>query len=553
MRLNDFRSFSSRIPSVFRYFKLQPKITGEKVTINPVQYGLQGNGWGIRSGENDYSGARAIMGNVAYPLDDMDSDKVSQDEWSLIRSQIDIQFEIGELEVAASRENLSFNKATIRNVQKCLAKLVKEVSQKVQTELNACPTLWDARILAVKLSQGKYSNLKSIFGVGQIKYKGKEIEGGLGQTIVALPDKIKNGLHIEVFAPRNKMRRRYYGSDNTVLALTHDPTGISVNSSGFRFFLKDMDRGSHVRAKQVINESKDTNEEVNTVYLLEERVKGSIQALRDLLGYEGDIDPISTIERPKRASRGTADYNPMNAKRMLVYQTDSSHHLSNEKSTYWKMDKVDVRHGGIYVPISRYKVDGHDDTPDKYIEQYIRTLNVIGEDTTDIKIVGVKTALQDKVKADPDWITLNDYVKGKVEEFVEANDLRKHFIALRADDNANSDSSKVSNFIEFHHKEWDIADDSPIAKLVELVAGWKESADVAKKYGVIVSRLGIEWEDDKAKKQIKAMGNERKALYDEVVATYPMLKLVADSYQYDKGIVRDYIALIDRVNGQSKS
>jgi len=124
---NDFRSFYSRMPNVFRYFKIQPKLTGHTdITITPVEYGLQGDGWGIRK-DNNY-GARAIMGNISYPLDDMDNDKVTKDEWSIIRSSIDIQFEIGELEVAASRENISFNKATINNIKIRLAKLVKEVS-----------------------------------------------------------------------------------------------------------------------------------------------------------------------------------------------------------------------------------------------------------------------------------------------------------------------------------------------------------------------------------------------------------------------------------------
>ena len=553
---NDFRSFYSRMPNVFRYFKVQPEITGHKdIEIKPIQYGLKGNGWGIRKDDSHY-GARAIMGNVAYPLTDMDEDKVTSDEYDLINSSIDIKFGIGELEVAASRENISFNKITINNVKIRLARLVKEVSKQVSDELNACPTLWDARVRAVELSNGTYSGLKSIFKVGDILFKGQEIEGGLSSSIVNIEKELRDEIGIEAFAPRSRRRRknRYssYNSDEKIVSLSRDVNGIAVKSKGFKFFTKDIDRGSHIRCKQVINASKDTDEQIDIVYLLDEGDTDAISRLMDVLGYEGDIDPISSIERPKRVSNGSGENNPMNSKKMLVYQTDTDEHNRHEKSSYWTTEKVDVKLGGLYVPISRYKIFGDYD-PSEYIEPLISTLASVGIDTEDLKVVGVKTAMQDKIINDDNWTNLKEYAKAKVEKHIEDNDIRKHLVIAKAYTNSLQSGSRFDNFVKTHKDEWKLVNDSPISKYSELLDEWKESKNLITESERLMARVNLSWYDEAAQADTEKLDKERIALFEEVSATYPMLKLVADSYTYDGETVKNYIDLIDGMNKNKKS
>jgi len=533
---NDFRSFYSRMPNIFRYFKIQPKLTGHTdITITPVEYGLQGDGWGIRK-DNNY-GARAIMGNISYPLDDMDNDKVTKDEWSIIRSSIDIQFEIGELEVAASRENISFNKATINNIKIRLAKLVKEVSKQVSDELNACPTLWDARLRAVELSTGTYSCLKSIFNVGNITYKGVEIEGGLASTIVEIPKDLRAELAIEVFAPRRK-RRRSYGTDENIISLMKDPHGISVKGKGFKFFIRDIDRGSHIRCKQIINES---NDSIDTVYLLSGR-QSVIKMLTDLLGYEDTIDPISSVERPKRASTASGDYNPMNAKRMLVY-ADKSQHRSAIKLSYWTTEKVDIRHGGLYVPMDRYKIHGC--FPNQVVEPLLNALRSMGENVDGMQIVGVKTAMRNKVVADPNWMLLKDYVREKAKEHIEANDYNQHIAFAGAYIDLNKSSNDFSRFVIEHKKDLKQASDSPVAEYIDTVENWEKSYKKVEYVNKLAKEVGIILTDDTMNKEIEKLGNERRKALDKIRVGYPMLTLLAKSYHYDAKIVKGYIELID--------
>jgi hypothetical protein len=555
----DFRSFYSRVPNVFRYFKLHPEISGHKdIKIDPIEYGLKGNGWGIRTGGSYYSGARAIMGNVSYPLGDMDYDKVTTDEWAIITSDIDIQFDIGDLEVAASRENISFNKLTIKNVKARLADLVSEVSTQVSAELNSCPTLWDARIRAIELSNGTYSALKTIFNVGALTYNGEEVEGGLATSIVPIPKDIRDELDIDCFAPRSRKRRnsRYSCEEGKkIVGLIKDLQGVNVKATGFKFFLKDIDRGSHCRAKQVIEESKHTDSPIDSVYLLNKidfdgALGNAIGRLMAVLGYEGTIEPISSIVRPKRASNGSNGVNSMNSKKLLVYQTDRCEHDEKVKSSYWTTEKVDVRNGGLYVGIDRYKVNGYS-IASEYIEPLLTALRIIGVDMTDLKIIGVKTAMSQKVREDDNWVHLQEYTRDLVKKYLEDGNFYEDLVKAQAY-YTNGSNTRLGNFIVEHIDNWDLDTDSPIFKYWEILEDWKESTVAVRDINSLISKAGIGWTTVDTGDDINKLQLELSTCFTAIDEAYPMLNMVIDSYQYKEEIVSEYMTQMEELNKKDK-
>ena len=550
----DFRSFYSRVPNVFRYFKMKPEITGhDSIEIETVEYGLQGSSWGIRT-KRDCNGARAVMGNISYPLSDMDYDKVSNDEYKLLQSNIDIFFDIGELEVAASREKISFNTVTIKNVKNRLAILVKEVSEKVTQDLNACPTLWDARLLAVELSTGIYSNLSSIFKIGDIKYRGIELEDGLGNRYVSIPKSIEDDLHITSFSLQSRSRRRSrysYSYDNgLVIGTNSDPTAIHIKTADkIKFFIKDIDVGSHVRCKQVLNESMDDpNNPLETVYLISENQgSGAIAELMKYLGYEGKIDNVSIIERKRKPRGSNPNGNPLNAKKVLKFNNDQMGYSLDDNSGYWETDNIDLEDGGIYVNLDRYKINGVH--PNEYLKSYYAALLCIGID--DPTIYGVKNSLLPKVVSNPKWVKLRDYVLSTIEKHIADNDLAKELIKVKV---YKSYSSYQDNFVSENHHEWECADKSAIVRYLDHV---EDIRNANAKYGDLYSHvinLGID---------IDGMETESGNIYNsindsrnEIYKSYPMLKMISDNYRYnshyDNDVVSAYIKLVDSHNDAAK-
>jgi len=176
---SDFEEFSDKAKRVFHYFKNQPTIVGGvSENLNDGTYRnnetvISGEGWkvGRLDHRNDTfpsqynncgAGIIAIMGNIAYPVvaeqvigkeKDQESDairawnkvfgKVDLANWKNLVSDIlnqglylEIEFNIGDLEMDVSREGLQYTKATVMKLrektQAIYMQLKENVSKKVE-------------------------------------------------------------------------------------------------------------------------------------------------------------------------------------------------------------------------------------------------------------------------------------------------------------------------------------------------------------------------------------------------------------------------------------
>ena len=134
-----------------------------------------------------------------------------------------------------------------------------------------------------------------------------------------------------------------------------------------------------------------------------------------------EIKPVSSIIREKKERMaGAGDVNPLNSAKLLVFDDDGTGHSRNP-SGYWKKEKVKAKEGGIYVGIDRYKIYGND--PSDWIKKYTDILQIIGEDISDLDIIGAKTASVGLLHASDVWVSLKDYTETKAREYLDANNL----------------------------------------------------------------------------------------------------------------------------------
>lgn len=395
---NDYWEFSSKASSVFKYFKLHPKIIGQDVKIESVDYGMRGKNWGIR--KNNIGSAIAIMGNVAYPMDDINSDLSCDQIEVLTNIPIDIMFDIGELDVAASRESLSYNKTTLNSIKARLDTVIKEIRDDAVDQIKNAATLWDARIKVYEMIKGDYSKIKRLFSNNTFEWNGIKVNTGyvgINNTNISLSQfAFSNSFAYHDVGSRNAIKRRIVN-------------GINVTPK-VRIFYNDMNTGSYIRCKEVMwNSNIDAKgkRDIDTVYL----VSGSEQDIADFKNEIGvsEITPISSIVRDKKA-QSSSTYNPMNSCKVLVYDENG---YGKQPSTYWNKADVDISAGGIYVPIERYKICG--EFPHLYVNRYKEALEYIGEDVSDMVIVGAKIRfVEDKLEDMDNWITLREYAKSKV-------------------------------------------------------------------------------------------------------------------------------------------
>ena len=162
VKSNDYWEFSSKARKTLTYFPVTPKIVGNRdcKVVKPT-YSLKGEKWGIRNNSDGY--ARAIQGTVSYAIPQLSDRQSNLNE--ILTLPIDITFEIGDLEVAASRETISMNKVTTTNITKRLLEIQESFVKQAQETIDACATLWDAIV--------KVQELRHTYAVGRLLNKAK--------------------------------------------------------------------------------------------------------------------------------------------------------------------------------------------------------------------------------------------------------------------------------------------------------------------------------------------------------------------------------------------
>jgi len=162
VKRDDIPQFQRAAEIVAYGFPVPPRVTNSKEKqFTSVKKVFEGDGFYIYS-DSRLNGSYAQMGCVMYPIPQQYMDR---------HLDVVIQFDIGDLEVTASREALSFgpNDPTAENIKKRMIEVYANLWQKMQDEVEAQPTLFKAARLAPKLRHHTKGN-DPLF-----TYKGKQL------------------------------------------------------------------------------------------------------------------------------------------------------------------------------------------------------------------------------------------------------------------------------------------------------------------------------------------------------------------------------------------
>lgn len=141
--ITDFYKFKEEASTVYTYFKTKPVISGvDNFEIHTPTYLSRD----IIEGVHQMSHSRysiAVMGNIAYPIDIPNAHEVLGDLSNLLRFNLEMHFEIGELDFQVSREGLSYIPETIAAIKERLEKVNDQLVIKLAEEADKIDNLWD--------------------------------------------------------------------------------------------------------------------------------------------------------------------------------------------------------------------------------------------------------------------------------------------------------------------------------------------------------------------------------------------------------------------------
>jgi hypothetical protein len=523
----DTRRFVEKAGMVYQWFDTKPMITGAsnyQVYQHTVLYGDKH--WELRKKNNDYynqisNRPMAIMGRVAYPINPNSITNLNSNQRTVLELPITLKFDIGDLEVAASREQLGYDDRTQANIRRAVDVVIAQMRTVFEAEIANIDTEWNARKKFGEIlghDSGMRWELERIYGQLGLKWKGKTIKD------MHINAKIKDmygptGHEIYTLESHRKKSLKFnnYYEDITIRC-----------SEKIKIIFDDLPSGGLARAQHWYESSGG-----DAFIFGPSSIKTRDQIL-DILGNPPYLLTSNMDKRPpvKRGPKVKG----------YAYRGEGG----GQKA--WTATDIQIEDGGVYVVLDRWDVvDGNTPRDDlEYVRKEAIDSGLFDENTV---IIAARGTLRDKIKEDPNWTefftSIRDAVAGKMGETVlqTVADCREHDRAY----------NEISDTSLWNHYYWNKIDmNGAYGLFVSNMKVLHESATIARKTGNNVATLmNLSNRVGGVQINLPEPSIDMKPLYQTVKSQYPMIFAMGHRYgtgitKENIGVITDYINMVDQ-------
>jgi hypothetical protein len=365
---DDFDAFREEAEDVLKYFKNPPKVVGAKVDLNINLIHDEGD-FAITGGRHD--GVVAVMGNVAYPVEFNWSNGLGNTPSWLYDSGVILYYKIGDLDIAASREQLGYTAKTNKALQTTLKDVEEKLLNIVQSEIDKCGSYVEACRKAHVMRQAH-------FWMGRLKYKGQGLKNfcSLDFNIASFTEGSRGGISRE-----QTTHIAYVGEVKYVVA--------------------DIGLTSVARCRQAVNSN-------NTIYLIQPELVQEFLKQTEL--DKSELINVSTLPYVPAAKSNSGGQ----VFKGLYSITQGNY---GKPSTWWERHNDTVNDiTGAYVLFSKYDAVGAGGL-DKLWNQ-VWQLRELG--LKDVNCYGVRPREEERA-IENGWIKWEEYRRETVENFVAAH------------------------------------------------------------------------------------------------------------------------------------
>lgn len=174
VKIEDIANFTIAAQRTALGFDVLPNIIGsDQLSAGKRVVVLEGTGWRLYDRLGDTSSAHAKQGCVVYPMSPGAIPGLSTAHYDIMNSPFLIDFPIGDLEIAASREGLGYDDTTIANIKTRLAAIESELVLAVEKELASIGTVHEL-MLWMQRTAGDYNTPKALKSIlSKAKWRGR--------------------------------------------------------------------------------------------------------------------------------------------------------------------------------------------------------------------------------------------------------------------------------------------------------------------------------------------------------------------------------------------
>lgn len=532
VKQSDITRFSEKAAKVFRWFNVRPTITGAKgLEINEQPIAFCGNGWRIhkRAGyyHSDMDRPVALMGKVAYPIDSNSINMLTSAHGAILSIPLVLEFPIGDLEIAASREALGYDARTQANLRKMLDRVLTELTANFELDMAAATTEWDARKLFGDIfgsESGFRYEFERAYGTRGLAWNGQMIKDPhVSFKTADLWDPAVSNPKIYNNSGRYKRARQitYHGS-------------VTIRCSDDSIIVfDDLERGGMSRINYLI----ETGSSKQSIFFFEQ---SDLKTKDEIVTMLGNPPYKLTSQLPKR---------PSSARSTRINMLEYTGHENNRKA--WKAVDVTLEEGGIYVLLDRWDIRRDSTVVDNNnFDAVVDLACTVGILSSDDKIYAPRGNFKSKITEDAGWVNAWSLIEEGINKKLTPSILQ-----------TVADSSQYSHATSLHAMchdpqlwttQWKLEDQhSPFARLISSMRQLAATTANATRDRAIIDlaqRFGATITAPKPTVEIAPIHNE-------VKKTYPMLEFVfADRYgrrgignREAVMIIQDYVNQIDRI------
>ncbi len=526
VRSGDFREFYTKAEETLKWFRVRPVISGyADFEFTDRDYLLKNEKFAVNKAKQwGKVDSFVVMGNVAYPInaydflngEDGDSRLRALVEWG-----VELYVSVGDVDISASREKLSYDKRTIRFLRERLTETLDVLGKEVTKNISSQPNLWSARRELYRVQQSfKGFNFTAEWNgnpiTSGVKVGVKEVEVTDAQGIVKKTNKpLASVEHLHI---KNKWSDRMQVKKVPTDSVIADGTVIIIND----------ERGGIAAVRRYMQEKRPDS----GVYFILEYDANWLQET----GIAAVAVKASTLPKPVRVSGAKGQ--SQKSKLYRYVPEGNADNGSSSSSCYWEPVEVDLDEGGVYVEISYFNFKASDDqslTHPSELKAITQKLALLGRQVTVYGIRPSDKALLDK--SEGEWSMLREYVQDIVKD-LEPELLPKMISHKELEHLVNRNYYRSTPYTEFGDEKF-----IPASKFGQYVAAVSAAIDAGRNDKAKVYSELRHWaqiiDDQPCDRLLKML--------ESLNEHYPLLKHI-EAYARGEGYIKalsEYINLID--------
>lgn len=302
----DFKHFSEWTEHATRHWDVKPLIRGGALFYKKIDKVIEGDNWAIATSPNSWQReAKLIIDGIEYPLE-LSALKTYADSKMIdsAKGNIYLYFDVGELSLSASREQVYLDKSTQEKIRTRLDEMVNEVKISVVNKIESFPDFWTANLYCRNELNELNAAFSNISFLGQLSWHG---------TPLFSSGYIKINCPVFIFS-KGKYSRKYGTDPNRI---TRSGGNKSLNfEADTAIFVNDLPlkepTGRHLK------KAFEDNPSLKHVYVVCPDAKVTL----DILNTKFHLDLMNPRQLSEVTKASGRTYKGSNTSRLILFKLD---------------------------------------------------------------------------------------------------------------------------------------------------------------------------------------------------------------------------------------